>query len=146
LEKIIITKSAEETIELGKKLGELLEPGDIVSLTGDLGAGKTTLTKGVAIGMGIKEDIHSPTFTLIHEHHGDKTLYHIDLYRLETELDVESLGIEEYIHSDGITLIEWAERMQSLLPKNRLNINITMQNDDSRVFKFSGETIPEKHY
>lgn len=140
LEKIIITKTAEETIELGRKLGELLEPGDIVALTGDLGAGKTTLTKGVAIGLGIKDDIHSPTFTLIHEHHGDKTLYHIDLYRLESELDIESLGIEEYIHSDAITFIEWAEIMQSLLPKHRLDINISLEKDDSRVFTFSSES------
>ena len=137
MKKIIVTKTAEETMELGRKLGELLEPGNVVALTGDLGAGKTTLTKGVAVGMGIKDDIHSPTFTLIHEHHGNKILYHIDLYRLESELDVESLGIEEYIHSNAITFIEWAERMQSLLPKQRLDINISLEKDDSRVFTFS---------
>ena len=88
----------------------------MIALFGDLGAGKTTLTKGIAVGLGLAADIHSPTFTLIHEHPGAVPLYHVDLYRLSCEEEIETLGLEEYIYSDGVTIIEWADRMKSLLP------------------------------
>ena len=101
-------------------------------LFGDLGAGKTTLTRGIAIGLGLAADIHSPTFTLIHEHPGAVPLYHVDLYRLSSEEEIETLGLDEYIYSDGVTIIEWADRMESLLPKDRLDITLRMVGDTER--------------
>lgn len=132
MKKAIHTTSAGETMALGERLGTRLEPGDVLALFGDLGAGKTTFTKGLAVGLGLEADVHSPTFTLIHEHHGRIPLYHIDLYRLESELEVENIGIEEYIYGDGVTVIEWADRMKSLLPQGRLDIEFRMLGDVER--------------
>lgn len=112
---------------LGEELGKRLRPGDVIALFGDLGAGKTTLTKGIAAGMGLPSDVHSPTFTLIHEHPGPVPLYHVDLYRLSTEEEVERIGIDEYIYGNGVTVIEWADRMRSLLPTDRLDIDIRFE-------------------
>ncbi len=128
----ITTTSADETTALGERLGRLLAPGDVVALFGDLGAGKTTLTRGIAVGLGLDADIHSPTFTLIHEHPGRVQLYHVDLYRLSSEQEVETLGLEEYIYSDGVTVIEWGDRMKSLLPAERLDITLRMTGDTDR--------------
>lgn len=136
----IITTSAEETIDLGERLGRLLGPGDVIALFGDLGAGKTTLTKGIAVGLGLTADVHSPTFTLIHEHPGAVALYHVDLYRLSHEQEVETLGLEEYIYSDGVTVIEWADRMKSLLPKDRLDITLLMRGETERELTFETES------
>lgn len=119
---------------LGEALGAKLAAGDVLALFGDLGAGKTTLTKGIAVGMNLPDDIHSPTFTLIHEHIGALSLYHVDLYRLASEDDVESIGIEEYIYGHGVTIIEWADRMKSMLPPERLDIEIRMTGDETREF------------
>lgn len=119
-------------MNLGERLGKILHPGDVLALFGDLGAGKTTFTKGIARGLGLADDVHSPTFTLIHEHIGPTPLYHVDLYRLETEAEVDSLGIEEYIYSEGITIIEWADRMKSMLPPERLDIELKMTGDNDR--------------
>ena len=139
--KIIkLTVSAEETVDLGERLGKLLGPGDVVALFGDLGAGKTTLTKGIAVGLGLADDVHSPTFTLIHEHHGAVPLYHVDLYRLSREEEIETLGLEEYIYSDGVTIIEWADRMKSLLPKDRLDITLLMHEETERELTFETES------
>lgn len=134
------TTSAEETTTLGEKLGKQLAPGDVIALFGDLGAGKTTLTRGIAVGLGLATDIHSPTFTLIHEHPGTVPLYHVDLYRLSSEEEVETLGLEEYIYSDGVTIIEWADRMKSMLPKDRLDITLRMQGDTDRELTFESES------
>ena len=141
----ICTTNAEETIDLGEKLGRLLAPGDVIALFGDLGAGKTTLTKGIAVGLGLTADIHSPTFTLIHEHPGAVPLYHVDLYRLSSQEEIETLGLEEYIYSDGVTIIEWADRMKSLLPKDRLDITLRMLGDTERelTFETDSERIAE---
>ncbi len=132
MKQVMTTTSAEETTGLGERLGKLLSPGDVVALFGDLGAGKTTLTRGIAIGLGLAADIHSPTFTLIHEHPGAVPLYHVDLYRLSSEEEIETLGLDEYIYSDGVTIIEWADRMESLLPKDRLDITLRMVGDTER--------------
>lgn len=128
----IRTTSAEETTALGERLGKLLAPGDVIALYGDLGAGKTTLTRGIAVGMGLDADIHSPTFTLIHEHLGAIPLYHIDLYRLSDEHEIESLGLEEYIYGDGVTVIEWGEKIRSILPVERLDITLRTTGDAER--------------
>jgi len=140
----IRTKSKDETMALGEQLGKHLRPGDVIALFGDLGAGKTTLTKGIAAGMNLPADVHSPTFTLIHEHPGPVPLYHVDLYRLSTEEEVERIGIDEYIYGDGVTVIEWADRMRSLLPSDRLDIEIRFEAKpalESRVTETEGENV-----
>lgn len=134
------TNNSTETLALGEALGARLRPGDVIALFGDLGAGKTTFTKGIARGMGLPDDIHSPTFTLIHEHIGPTPLYHVDLYRLESEIEVEGIGIEEYIQGGGVTIIEWADRMRSMLPPDRLDIDIAMTGDETREFAFETES------
>jgi len=118
------TKSPVETARIGMLLGSLLRVGDIVCLQGELGAGKTCLAQGVARGMGIEGPVTSPTFTLVNEYHGKLTLYHMDLYRLNSSSEMDDLGYEEYFYGDGVTLVEWAERVQELLPVERLEIHI----------------------
>lgn len=140
MKAVIYTNSPEETMDIGEKLGKMLKPGNVLALFGDLGAGKTTITKGIAKGLGLTADVHSPTFTLIHEHPGPTPLYHVDLYRLESELEVEGIGIEEYIYSDGVTIIEWADRMRSMLPPDRLDMELRMKGDTEREFTFSSES------
>lgn len=125
---------------LGESLGTKLRPGDVVALYGDLGAGKTTFTKGIAKGMGLPDDVHSPTFTLIHEHLGELPLFHVDLYRLGSEAEVEGIGIEEYIYGTGVTIVEWADRMKSMLPDERLDIDIRRTSDETREFIFKTDS------
>lgn len=119
-----ITKSPEETARIGRMLGLLLRAGDIVCLQGELGAGKTCFAQGVARGMGIEGPVTSPTFTLVNEYHGDLTLYHLDVYRLNGSGEMDDLGYEEFFYGDGVTLVEWAERVREVLPSERLEILI----------------------
>lgn len=137
---VIRTSSADETINIGEKLGRGLQAGDVLALFGDLGAGKTTFTKGIARGLGLAADVHSPTFTLIHEHPGPIPLYHVDLYRLTSEEEVDTLGIDEYIYGDGVTIIEWADRMKSLLPPGRLDIELKLKGEMDREMIFETDS------
>lgn len=121
-------------------MGRLLRPGDVVALFGDLGAGKTVLTKGIAEGLGVAAEVHSPTFTLIHEHPGPTPLYHVDLYRLADESEAEALGIDEYIYGDGVTVIEWADRMRPLLPAGRIDIELRLKGDTARELAFETDS------
>ena len=123
---VIQTKSTSETIRLGKRIGGHLRPGDVVALAGELGTGKTQFIKGVAAGVGVGKStyITSPSFTLINEYTGKIPFYHIDLYRLKTEKEAEELGLEEYFQSRGITAIEWADKIPSLLPKEMLWVHL----------------------
>jgi tRNA threonylcarbamoyladenosine biosynthesis protein TsaE len=114
----------EETRRWGAALGRLLRPGDLIALHGDLGAGKTTLTQGIAAGMGIRDEVTSPTFTLLHEYRGPLPLFHLDPYRLERPGDVYDLGFEEYLERGGVTVIEWADRLEGVLPAERLALAI----------------------
>ena len=132
---VIHTNTSDQTTSLGRELGSRLGAGDVIALFGDLGAGKTTLTRGIAQGLGVEDDVHSPTFTLIHEHRGKTPLYHVDLYRLASEEEVEDLGIEEYIYGGGLTVIEWADRMDAMLPPNRLDIELKMIGDTEREMR-----------
>ncbi|MDD5594260.1 MAG: tRNA (adenosine(37)-N6)-threonylcarbamoyltransferase complex ATPase subunit type 1 TsaE, partial [Candidatus Margulisbacteria bacterium] len=118
------TKSAQATIELGKKIGSVLRPNDVIALTGQLGAGKTTLIQGIAAGIGVKDYVTSPTFIIINEYQGRLPFYHIDLYRLDFIKDVEALGIEEYFNRGGVCVIEWAEKLGDLLPKSAEKIEL----------------------
>lgn len=136
----IVLKGLKETEEFGQKLGSLLEGGDLLSLTGDLGAGKTTLTKSIGIGLGISDYITSPTFTLINEYKGRVWLYHFDVYRLEGEEDLLDLGYEDYFYSNGVTIVEWGDKIEDILPENRININIKKgKKQDERIVNLSGK-------
>ncbi|MBN1574715.1 MAG: tRNA (adenosine(37)-N6)-threonylcarbamoyltransferase complex ATPase subunit type 1 TsaE [Deltaproteobacteria bacterium] len=158
---VIRTRSAGETVRLGVALGEGIfaamrgaEDNDTkgggicLALTGEMGAGKTKLTQGLAVGLGIDEGyrIVSPSFTLINEYPGEVPLYHIDLYRLNVADELIDLGYEEYFYGDGVTVVEWAERADELLPDDRLDISISILGENDREFNvtFSGDTINYK--
>ncbi|HOW83166.1 MAG TPA: tRNA (adenosine(37)-N6)-threonylcarbamoyltransferase complex ATPase subunit type 1 TsaE [Spirochaetota bacterium] len=132
MKKELITRSSEETLMFGEKFGRDLKKGDVVALTGDLGAGKTIIAKGIAMGMDIIEDITSPTFTLMEIYDGHIPLYHFDLYRIENESELDLLYFEEYWENGGISVIEWADRAGSRLPDNTIRINIEYIDENSR--------------
>lgn len=130
----IKSHSENETKKWAERLAAYLCPGDVLTLEGDLGAGKTTFTKGLAQGLGITRNVNSPTFTLIKEYKGKIPLYHMDVYRLDEE---EDLGFDEYFHSEGITVIEWASRIADQLPDERLDIAIKRTGDASRLIQLN---------
>ncbi len=133
-----VSKSAEETEKLGKELGERLKKGQVVSLRGSLGAGKTVLAKGIAKALGINEAIVSPTFTIVQEYHGNEKLYHLDIYRLSGDDEFESMGGEEFLYPDGITLIEWSEKIEDMLPDDTLFISIAIDENQDRIIEITG--------
>ena len=117
--------SVDETTQLGIKLGRLLKAGDIVCLTGDLGTGKTHITKGIAKGLGITDNITSPTFTIVNEYEGTKLkLNHFDVYRVSDPDEIYAIGFDDYIFSDAVSIIEWANYIEEILPKDLLHIKI----------------------
>ena len=135
----IITKKPIETIELGEKIGKIVPGGKVIALFGDLGAGKTTFVQGIAKGMGIIDYITSPTFTIISEFEANKKLCHIDLYRLDDEAQIEELGIEDYFcDKDRICVVEWAEKLGSLLPEHSIKIKIDTLSESERKFTIEG--------
>lgn len=130
----IIVNSIEEMNNLGIRLGKLLKKGMVVTLQGDLAAGKTTFSKGIGIGLGVNQIINSPTYTIVKIYQGTIPFYHFDAYRLENqEID---LGFEELIYGDGVSVIEWPQFMEEILPTDKLEICITVD-DDLRIFKFN---------
>ncbi len=137
----IILKSQEETIELGKKIGSKLKSGAVVALDGDLAAGKTYLTKGIALGLDITEEVNSPTFTIISEYSGKYRLYHMDVYRLENSDDFLDIGGEDLLYGDGICVIEWSKKIKDILPKNTIFIEISVNPDSSRTITITGMEI-----
>lgn len=129
----------EETKQFGIELGKLLKSGDILCLNGDLGAGKTTLTKSIGLGLDVDDYITSPTFTLINEYEGRIPLYHFDVYRLENAYELDDLGFDDYFYGYGVSIIEWAEKIEKTLPKERTVINIKRGNDDNeRILEIKG--------
>ena len=130
----LYTNSYEETIELGKKLGLLLQENDVVLLAGDLGAGKTTFTKGIGASLGVKRTINSPTFTIVKEYSGNKKLYHLDLYRLEGM--GQDFYLEEYFNNNAVVVCEWPLNIEEILPEQYLMINIYYDGDNRRRFEF----------
>jgi len=129
----IETRSLLETLEFGGRLAQELQPGDVIALSGELGAGKTALVKGIARGLGIAVEVTSPTFTLIHEYGGGRlALYHIDLYRIDSVPQALAIGIEDYLNGTGVTVIEWAERIASLLPPHSTRIRIESLGENTR--------------
>lgn len=123
----LISHSAEQTRRLGVRLGTLLRPGDVICLSGELGVGKTAFASGIGAGWGAKNVLNSPTYNLVHEHRraaDAMRLYHLDCYRLEGEIEAETLGLDDIFDGSAAVLIEWPERIKSLLPKNHLWIEL----------------------
>lgn len=123
---IFISNSPEETIRFGENIGNQLQKGDLIALNGDLGAGKTSLIKGIAKGLRSQDDITSPSFSIINEYTGIVPIFHFDFYRIDKPEDIEGLGYEEYFFSKGVTLIEWAKTIIDYLPEDLLLISIFM--------------------
>ncbi len=144
----LITANPKETLALGERLAQELNPGDCVALVGELGAGKTTLIKGLARGLGVpEEEVISPTFMLIREHRGGRVpLFHVDAYRISDPDELREIGIEEYLLSgEGITVIEWAERVEGLLPPGCIRIELEVLSATERritITRPSGAPTP----
>lgn len=156
--KRITTQSARETLDLGRKIGSLLEPGDCVLLFGEMGAGKTTLTQGLARGLGLPEDeyVRSPTFTLINQYPGRLPINHLDLYRLDSMDEMEQLGLEEVFSGDGVCIVEWAEKLmaptceEEFVPlfgiDSHLQIRLKIEEEERRILEITTVHLdPETH-
>ena len=129
---------------MGERIGLAARPGMIIAFRGGLGAGKTTLTKGIARGLTVESPITSPTYTLVHEHQGRLPLYHVDAYRLSSGRDFEDIGGLDFLYSDGLCVIEWSENIMDVLPSSTIWIEITEgEAPDSRVFRISGPLLEE---
>ena len=129
----ITTHSPEETIRAGEKLGSLLGPGDMIAYKGGLGAGKTTFTRGLAIGLGLGDNVTSPTFALVNEYRGDKmNLYHFDMYRIENGDDLESTGFYDYPFEENAAVIEWSENIVDFLPDSTIYVTIDTLGENER--------------
>lgn len=135
------TFTAHETELLGKKLAKKIYPGAVIALTGVLGAGKTIFTKGIAKGLGITENIKSPTFTIICEYEGRLPLYHMDMYRISSEEEFEMTGGKELLYGNGVCVIEWSDNIESCLPKNVISVNIKILNPEERETEILGIEI-----
>ena len=137
----LISEQEEMTCKIGYRIGKLLVAGDVVCMTGDLGAGKTTMTKAIAKALGVEEDVTSPTFTIIHEYSGRLPVYHFDVYRIRRLEEMEDLGYEEYFYGDGVCIIEWAGEIEDLIPKERLWIHIKRDSmGKCRIIEIQGTT------
>ena len=141
----VVSNSPAQTEEFARKLGSVLTGGETVAYFGGLGMGKTRFTAGLAKGMGINEDVSSPTFSLVHEYHGDKTLYHFDMYRITTFDDLCSTGFFDYLDWGGVLAVEWSENIENALPEDKLiKIEIMRgETDDQRILRMSGDTVYE---
>ena len=120
----MITNSPEETIDFGVNFAKQLESGRVITFNGNLGSGKTTCIRGICLGLGITDHVTSPTFTLINEYNGLLPIYHFDFYRLQSNIELHDLGVEEYFYGDGICLIEWPEILGDMLPDDRIDISM----------------------
>ena len=141
--KELAAKSLEATQEIAEQLGEILHAGDVITLEGDLGAGKTSFTKGLARGLGITRNVSSPTFTIVKEYNGRLPLYHMDAYRLEDS--EEDIGFDEYFNGNGVSVIEWAQFIEDYLPEERLEIMMEYTGENTRqlTFKANGARYSE---
>ena len=134
-----LTHSTDETLELAGTVGELLRAGDVVSLVGDLGAGKTVFARGVARALDVTEPIVSPSFTIVREYEGRMPLVHVDVYRIDTVQELHDLGFEELLRDDAVTLVEWGDMIDGLLPGDRLDVRLAPgDTDDERVVEIEG--------
>ncbi len=134
------TNSTEETISFAEKIGKLLRVGDIVAYRGGLGAGKTTFTRGLAVGMGLPDEVSSPTFALVNEYRGKNvTMYHFDMYRIMNAEALETTGFYDYMSEDSVIVCEWTENIEGCLPKNTVNITIEHMGEDVREITVEGD-------
>ena len=140
------TASAEETQELGKRLGSFLKKGDVIALQGPLAAGKTTITKGIALSLNVKDTITSPTFCLISEYEGRLPLYHFDVYRLQGADDFANLGADDMIYGDGVCLIEWSEKIRDELPKKTIIVKLSVNPSDPNARDIQIENWPYEKF
>ncbi len=131
--------NTEDTLQLGKKIGSLVDPGQIILLAGELGTGKTLLVQGIARGLKIEGDVTSPTYNLINEYESQTVLYHLDLYRLDNEMELYNIGFEEYLASDGVIVIEWPKIAYGLIPPDFLYIKFEVNGVNSRNLKIEAE-------
>ena len=138
--KTIITNSPEETIKAAEEIGKLLRAGDIIAYHGGLGAGKTTFTRGLALGLGLGDVVSSPTFALVNEYNGETlSLYHFDMYRIVSEWDLESSGFYDYDFSSNFAAVEWSENIEKYLTGNRINITINALDEQKREITLEGD-------
>lgn len=137
--KRIVTHNEDETINTGKEFAQQLVPGSVVALFGDLGSGKTRFAKGISSGLGLFENVTSPTFTIVNEHLGGRIpLYHFDFYRLKSLLELEEIGFEEYMYGAGVCVLEWADMIQEKLPTKRYDIHFAPgENENDRIITIS---------
>jgi tRNA threonylcarbamoyladenosine biosynthesis protein TsaE len=132
----LISGSPEQTQQLGIRLGQMSQAGDVFLLTGNLGSGKTCLTQGIAWGLGVKEYALSPSFVLIREYAGRLPLYHIDFYRLDSIEEIADLGLDEYLYGRGVCVVEWADKGMVLMPKEHLLISLSYLSETERYISF----------
>jgi len=130
--KVYISKNEDESRQIAFDMGKNAKPGEVYSVTGTLGAGKTLMAKEFARGLGIFEDITSPTFTILEEYQGKIPFYHFDLYRIESTEEIELMGFEDYFYGNGVSWIEWAEKCGSLMPENHISVTIEIISDEER--------------
>ncbi len=131
MQMIFKTDGERETFQLGDKLGQLVQNRDFIALIGDLGAGKTAFTKGLAKGLGVEDSVVSPTFTIVQEYQGRLPLYHFDVYRLTDWWELEDIGYEDYFYGEGVCVVEWPQRVAPFLPKEYLEISIELSLEES---------------
>ncbi len=136
-----LSNSNTETIDIGKRLGNALSGGDVVALSGILGSGKTWFTKGIGLGLGVDPDevIVSPSFSLVNEYEGRCLMYHVDLYRLNSLVDIMSIGLDDYFHDHSVVVIEWAERCPEILPSGYINIKIDILGENERTIEINSD-------
>lgn len=132
MKQIFISKSENDTLLIAKNLAKKFKGGEVVALNGDLGAGKTIFTKGIALGLKIKDLITSPTFTIMNSYFGALELFHFDMYRINDIIEAEETGIEECFKSGGVIVIEWAEKIKEILPKKIINVDILKLENETR--------------
>jgi tRNA threonylcarbamoyladenosine biosynthesis protein TsaE len=134
-----VTRSTDETLALARAVGELLRPGDVVSVAGGLGAGKTVFARGVARALGVTEPVVSPSFTIVREYEGRVPLVHVDVYRIDRFQELHDLGFEELLRDDAVTLVEWGDVIDGMLPGERLDVRLAAgDGDDERVVEIEG--------
>ncbi|HER23978.1 MAG TPA: tRNA (adenosine(37)-N6)-threonylcarbamoyltransferase complex ATPase subunit type 1 TsaE [Candidatus Atribacteria bacterium] len=132
----IITKSPEETKKIGKKVGKLAKPGDLIAFYGELGAGKTCFIQGISQGLKVQEYVTSPSFNIINEYKGKIPIFHFDFYRIDKEEEILGLNYEEYFYGEGLTVVEWSEKVEQFLPQEHLKIDIKFKDRSQRLISF----------
>jgi len=135
---IVESRSPDDTVALGERVGRALAKGDVVALTGELGAGKTAFVQGLARGLGVVGRVTSPTFTIVNEHEGATPLFHVDFYRLAHAAELVNIGFDEYFERGGVVVVEWAERYPDALPAARVDVRIEITGPESRRLTISG--------